>query len=68
MLEGKVAVDGGEEGSEQRETRVESSTATLPSFGHSAYSPAKACRTANQGSFTETEMVPFVTQRGRVTS
>lgn len=47
MLEGKVVVglQRGGEGSEQRQTRVESSTATLPSFGHSAYSPAKACRT-----------------------
>lgn len=47
MLEGKVAVGlrRGGEGSEQWETGVESSTATLPSFGHSAYSPAKACRT-----------------------
>lgn len=63
MLEGKVAVGlrWWERGGGTAEAGVESSTATLPSFGQSADSPAEACRTlANQFSFTETEKVPFV--------
>lgn len=66
MLEGKVAVRqrlggwgvGG--GVNQRETRVESSTATLPSFGHSAYSRSNLQDSDTDSSFCYTKRTHYL--------